>query len=560
MAGNVFTPLSIWKDFLIEEKPVAEIVNEEVIDGVVITRFYIDGKKYKDGSVKIYLTSAKSQALDVVPALFVLPNFEDGIDENLLIDLAKRGYYALSIDLIGNIEGKENFTIYPESISYANYENAKSKLMEVEKDVKGTCWYVWDVATKYALEYLKNLSFVKGIAGLGVSTAATVLWHVCANEKAFFSVAFLFNAGWEAYKDKYETEKTDLSSDMSDEMLKYLAGIGPEAYAPYVNCPIYILSATNSDKFECDRAADTLARVKNKIYTALDYSINHSDYAQKEAYENVIAFFNGVFESSRKINLPITPEIECDVVNGEMIVTAKVEERAKKVRLYASEQTEEPSLRAWIRQEEKKVGEENVVEFKYLPYDSTDKVFFFVQAEYDRGFTLSSAIVMKKFNHGEVKTRRKQNILFSARNQDTAYSMVALKTDGTPIDLEGEVKASIKSGPMNIDGVYSKGGLITYKVNADGDKPIDDAILMADIYVKEDAEVKISLLCSMKTEDFIEYSYTLNLKGGEIWHNVKMEMNRFKSEEGRVLKSYSNVNALKITTDKEYLINNVLWV
>jgi hypothetical protein len=43
--------------------------------------------------------------------------------------------------------------------------------------------------------------------------------------------------------------------------------------------------------------------------------------------------------------------------------------------------------------------------------------------------------------------------------------------------------------------------------------------------------------------------------------NVKIEMNKFKTAEGRALKGYADIQAITVNVeDSEYLINNVLWI
>jgi hypothetical protein len=51
------------------------------------------------------------------------------------------------------------------------------------------------------------------------------------------------------------------------------------------------------------------------------------------------------------------------------------------------------------------------------------------------------------------------------------------------------------------------------------------------------------------------------LLGGDVWHNVKLTINRFKTAEGMALKSYENIDAIEFNVQGvKYLINNALWV
>ena len=53
----------------------------------------------------------------------------------------------------------------------------------------------------------------------------------------------------------------------------------------------------------------------------------------------------------------------------------------------------------------------------------------------------------------------------------------------------------------------------------------------------------------------------VNVFGGDVWHNVQLEKNRFKTAEGMVLKSYEKIDAIEFSVDEgEFLLNNALWV
>ena len=83
---------------------------------------------------------------------------------------------------------------------------------------------------------------------------------------------------------------------------------------------------------------------------------------------------------------------------------------------------------------------------------------------------------------------------------------------------------------------------------------------MLDVFSKQKATLEVKLI----TDYFgnkTEYLTRVDILGGDVWHNVKMEINRFKTVEGMPLKSYQKVTAAEINViDSEYLINNALWV
>ena len=137
-------------------------------------------------------------------------------------------------------------------------------------------------------------------------------------------------------------------------------------------------------------------------------------------------------------------------------------------------------------------------------------------------------------------------------------------------DQDGQGKANlntykngiveVKKGPMGINGAHSPKGLLTFKINAKTDRPQERAMLMFDIYSKEAGAMAVKLIADYFGEK-TEYFAWVTVMGGEVWQNVKIELSRFKTEQGMALKDFSKINAMEfVQTDKEFLVNNALWV
>ena len=113
---------------------------------------------------------------------------------------------------------------------------------------------------------------------------------------------------------------------------------------------------------------------------------------------------------------------------------------------------------------------------------------------------------------------------------------------------------------MGIEGVGCNGGLLSFIIGSKKYKPTDGAMFMIDVYAKEKATLTIKLITNYFGNK-IEYLYTTNILGGDVWHNVQIDMNKFKTVEGMSLKEYAKLEAIEIDVkDSEFLINNALWV
>lgn len=565
MAGTILTPNAIWKDFFIDGAVASEIKDERTENGVIITRLYLDGRKTADGQVKIFGVMAKSAQISLSPAILLVQNFEDGTDERIVVDLAKRGYTVLSVDLEGKKEGKADYTVYPDSVSYADYRNVKDSLMKVEGDACDTCWYEWTCAARYALKFLKDLPEVTSVGGFGIADAATVLWQVAGTDELLDCAVFALNAGWGGYRGIYKFGGK-VEPQFSDDMYKYIAGIEPQSYAMHVKCPVLMLSATNSNVYDCDRAYDTVSRIKEDVYKAVHYSVGYRERISGEAYRNAVIFF-GEFLMRGKTENPVVPkelDIKCEVTGGKVVAEVATEsENLAEISLYVAEEAADPAVRCWRRVTEYSKTEEGKFVFDYSPYPLSGLVTMFAQARYKSGFTVCSNIIGKRFAEEEITFEYKDYIIYSSRTKDAESVLCAANQTGdypNHVNINDRKRIVVKKGPISIEGATCEWGILTFKVGAQKYKPKDDAMLMLDVYVKEDGVFTVKLISDYfgaKTE----YVASVKLIGGDVWHNVQLDRVKFKTAEGMSLKSYEKINAVEFNADGgEYLINNALWV
>lgn len=564
MAGAILTPTALWKDFSIEEQINVEVVSEKKDGDVIFTYFYFNGRKVKDGVVNIYGVIAKSVQQSVaMPAILTVGDFEGNIDEKVMSDLANRGYVAMAIDLEGRKDGKENFTKYPESIGYANYEIVKDNLCDIAKDVRHSCWYEWTCVVKYAIAYLKSLPEITKIGGFGIGQGATALWEVAGSDNSLDCAVFALNTGWMAYRGTQKFGSV-IEPQFNDSVYKFVAGVEPQTYALHVGCPTLVLSSTNSKLYDVDRAYDTVDKISKDVYKAIHYSIGYRERVSGEGYQVATVFMdNCLVKGNGGADLPKETDIKCEIVDGKIKVTVVCDPKnLTELALYSSEEITDSKLRSYEKTTNYEKCDEGYV-FYHTPYQRSGTAIFFAQATYKNGFAMGSKVIAKKFSDSEIGFSHKVNVIYSSRN-DNAESIFApsyVDTDRyVSVNVTKDEDVKLKKGPVGISGVYSPLGLTTFKVNAFKDKPQDDALLMFDVYTKENTTLTVKLV-----SDFYgartEYIAYVNVLGGEIWQNVKLELIKFKTVDGMGLKSYKKIEAVQfVVDDKEYLVNNALWV
>ncbi len=563
MAGSILTPSAIWGSFKTGKLEIAEIIGEYRDGNVLFTRFYLKGKTVKDGFVKIYCSMARIIGKEKTPAVFIVQDFKDGADETFAAYLAKRGYAAFVFDIAGDTGVIGNRSIYPKSLGFANYVNAKNTMGEVKGKVIDTCWYEWGCVARYAYRFFKAQPFVDRIGAIGVGEASTVLWQLAATEKDLSCAVFANNAGWSAYRGKYKFAGKQ-EENFSDNTVKYLAGIEPQTYAVHIKCPTLVAVPTNSDKFDGDRAHDTATRLQGGIYTAVNYAVGSTRAVDNGVLKDVEIFLNEFLVNGKDgSSLPNPVEIKSEIDGGKILIEVMpCKENLKSVCVYAAEEVINPALRAWKKCTDYEMKDENTFVFEYAPYPESAIATFFAMATYKNGFTVCSTVIAKKFTPKEVNNAYKDTIIYSSRipNSASVFSS-AQEPVGRPtgVRLKSDNTVKVKNGPVDIEGINCYGGLLTFKIGAEKYRPKDDAILMLEVFAKTSGVLTVKLVADYfgnKTE----YIAQANLAGGNIWHNVKFNKSNFKTAAGMGLKSYKKIQAIEIDVDCDYLVNNVLWV
>ena len=300
MSGNFLTPTAVWKNFTTGGAVKAEIIREFIHRGVSVTHFRISGRKTADGEVGIYAVMTRKAQLTLAPAVVVVQEFNDGADTALAKKLAEQGYSVLTVDLAGatetNLQRKTEgvdcpYTLYPESLNYAVYDEETENKAEINGDARATCWYEWARVIRYAVEYVKTNPLITKVGVLGIGKAATPLWQVLAADCGISCAVIVANAGWKGYRGINKFDGTP-EPQFSDDALKYLAGVEPQAFAAHVKCPLMLLSPTNSPDFDIDRAYDTVSRISENIYTAVDYSVGGRQAINAECFNGALVFMN----------------------------------------------------------------------------------------------------------------------------------------------------------------------------------------------------------------------------------------------------------------------------
>ena len=559
--NEILSPVMLWRDFEIKRPLQESKTSEEVFDNVIYSDVYFSGRETAGGRVRVFGVYAKSRVVKATvksAALLVIPDASETVDLEIVNRYVRQGYSVLMIDYRGEAIGVDNYTRYPECISYANYFRRGTKMDRCDESARETCWFEWTSVARYALDYLKTRRGIESVGVIGIKSGADVGWQLCSmcgeSVKCFVP---LFNAGGRAFCGYFKNGEEDMP--MGDERLRYLAGVDASAYMQYMRVPTLYLAPTNSLYSDVERGLDALSRFPKETPLYVNFSPRMCDVLDERSLRDVDLFL-AKHLLGFGVDFPAEPKITMNVDGRSVVVAVEesdyAEAKVKKVSVYLAEGGEDPLFRNWLELKPSEFSE-GVQKFSYLIQKTCSFISAFAVVTYRNGFTLSSKIALRKFP----KIRfPKSNLIYSNRYAlvgTSAYTL-AEKAD-CRLFFTGEYPVSMSVCAGGISGVKTNGGLIFYRFDSELYKIGEFALLKADVFAREKGLLKIALI----TGDggaIKEYAATATVRQGGVWNNILIKFSDFKSAENRSVENYSLVKAIRFESEFDYALNNVLVI
>ncbi len=562
ISPTILSPVMLWENFVASLPLKESNISEEVYGDVVYRDMYFYGRDTEDGRVRIYGVYAKSKSTGKKSnkgAILILPDACDTVNYDLINVYVSQGYSVLMIDYRGEWEGVENYTKYPKCISYANYNVSKDKLDEVEITAKQTCWYEWAAVAKYAVSFLKSRLEVEKVGVLAIRNGANVGWMLCGTDARVDCFVPCFGAGWRGYRGIYKNNSQELRAN--DSLLRYLAGVDAHAYAQYVRCPVFFMTATNSSDFDFDRSVDTMMRISEGVINYTNYTPHLRDVLNKESKRNIDLFF-AKYLLDFKLLFPKEPVLTCavegDTVTCDLELDFSELKRPKNITVYVAEGGSNPANRDWNTAKMLKGLREDKRSFVYKIVGNCDFVTLYAVIEYRSGVTISSKSVCKKANFVNPLP---QKLLYASKDKLGSFTVYNLKDKsvGGLFFLE-EGYIDYLPGANGINGISSPYGLVSYKINNGNVLLSSSSIVLFDCYVEEFTTLKVVLMAELSPLETVDYCSYVDLRGGSIWQNVSLKAGDFKNSARLSIKDFSKVVGIRFETETKCIFNNILII
>ncbi len=552
MTETILTPITLWNSFD-DTLPLKEVqLNTFTLNNAVYSQVYFSGRQVGLERVRIFGLCAM-QKNESKGSILILPDVVDTIDGELVNHFVNLGYDVLSIDLRGKFLADGECTKYPDEISYANYALSGDTFDKVANLASQTCWYEWTAVGRYAVSYLKSKRPNNKIGVIGIRYASNVLWQLSATDSRIDASTFLFGAGWLAYKgvNKYD-EKASI--ELNEERYRFIAGVEAQSYASYVKCPVLYLSTTNSERFDVERALDTLSKLPNQDLCWFNFTTVAKEVLDEHSLIDINLFF-GKFIAGQDVILPKIPEIEIDY-DGEQIfynLDYSNQEDVSSVFVLSSCNDVRTSDRVWYNVMPKQ-SEDGKKVFRQKIYGKVDFEIAFAVVKYANGFTISSRLEFEKIDASS--SSKTPSVLFCSLKQLVNFVVEDLKTP-----LLGNVFAKsrlyqIKKGPYDIQGIFSENTLTSYAVRKIVNSIEEDSFIKFDAYspLMDNLLIKIML----KNKSYFEKSCCLT--GGEFWQSVQIPISEFKDENARTLKDFEQIESISLSSSGAFMINNFILI
>ncbi len=557
--SNILTPSSLWKDFNdgLDLCPVK--LEEKVEDGIKYEYVTFCGRDTGEGRVLIYAVFASSVDNPSADGVLVLPDGGQTVDERLLKMFVENGYSALMVDYRGKWEGAERYTVYPDIISYANFATCGRFKDYVDESADKTSWYEWVAVGIYSVKYLLARVQNKNIAVVGLRDGGEIAWKLAYCTRLACAVT-VCAGGWKVYAgyDKFGGEEPELD----EERHRFLAGIDSQAYAPYVNCPVLMLCSTNDPDFDYDRAYDTFSRINPEYAeeSVISYSVRANACVGMNSLKDMFMFLD---RSVKRRNVYVSKPAEITVSVDEdenLIATATFDDfgEVSKFKMFMAEDCINSKLRDWFEVEYKRKKSDTEHEFYLNVYEKTSIVFLLCCVTYTNGFTVWSKIVVKKINGQFRNSQPKSNVLYSCKRGIDCFTIADYRANsiGDTIINSDEVLPKIVTKAKGLKGLYSAGGLSTFRLNSPQFSPRADSIIKLDVCADSDC---VLVLIMENLSGGEAYVNKVSVVGG-VWQSVLLKSQQFKNDNGKPLSDFAQGLHFVIKCNAPYAINNVMWL
>lgn len=529
------TPESVWEDFDPEAGPLEEeILKEWSESGAEYKEVYfsavVNGEK-----ARVYGIYAAPQQSGRYPALLHLHGGGQTVAPDWLKTWTGRGYAILTINSHGKWPNRERYTLYPTALSQGNHRRAGSFLRATEPNLRNCSWYIWAAVNRQALTYLAQQDKVdeKRMGIFGISMGGTTVWHVAIDKRVKAACA-IYGVGWNdhaLFDERYDESKPRPEPLLHQKI--WNSSMAPQAYPPYIRCPVLFLNASNDQHGNLDYVFDTMSRMRNDVPWRVAITPHYRHHIGKPEGNDLLLWMDTWLKNGPK--WPKTPGTKLEIDgHGNPVMRLEVDDTQpiERIVVYYNIGQAENKARYWREVEPVGMGRDWIAQLPTT--DVEENLVAFANVYYENGISLTGTVVAGiPARMGAATANDRPSLrIYDGRMGVKGWTTESPCTDPIP---PIPVPLMLKQGPNGEMGIapenqYRK--LMTYKIGDPEWRGPDGACLRFKVYSKSEQKIAIKVADRVVSHQANEYYAVISLKGGEDWQAVVLPAHRFKSSKG----------------------------
>lgn len=552
METNILSPIALWADYdpgAVKLK--ANFLKYETDErGVVDFEVYLscDTNTEKETPL-IYCTGSIPKANYKNATIIYINGFNTFKLEEMYDRFIPTGYGIVTFDYLG-ISDREHYTIYPESLKFANYIYCEDHLYSYVNSPKDSCSYVWSKMCRNVITFIKKfLGEDNKIYLRSSNEGGHIAWPVAGMDNRVEGLITTNNAGWFKLKGIFRFLETAQEYDFSEESLRWMSSCSPQAHAKFVSCPVLYLSGTNTDLTTIDRVDKTLDLTVNDGNNRVCLCANLTNTLNASARDTLANWLDNVYEGTI---MPQTPSVSFEVDDGAVYARMDYDDslEIEKLTIFYSYNEINSEFRHWDRI---LVSSNNPMTQIDVRYGDT-RIFAFASVRYKGGLHFTSLPQMLNL------TKYKVNMVAPKHTRIIYERKQGLNAWAVDNITGASYMPELKTGAYDILGVTAfKGDLSTFYIADKNFERTETSILQFDCYSEKERILEVEL--SVEANDFAydHYRVSIKLTGGE-WQKISLAHADFKTSELVALKNWDRVKKLSFIDIDNTLINNLIWI
>ena len=307
--AEMLKPPEVWKDYDPDKGDYEEEIVKEWDGGDTHYKDVYISVRVNGQKIRMVCQYAAKKGARKLPAMLCIHGWmgTSAIDRRFL----ERGYAVMSYDYCGRRGDRKNYTRYPEALKHGNM---LSRSNVPRPNVRATSDYVWYALARRAVSYLAARPEVdkNRIGANGFSYGGTVVWSLGMDTRVK-AIASFHGVGWNRFHrgrvHKYDLTPSNARPSEDDKV--YIAGIAPEAYPPYIRCPVLFLNGSNDHHGNQDRSYDTLNRLPKGVPWACAQQVR--GHHQTDTVRHGLYLWMDKWVKGRNVAWPANPTSEIKI-------------------------------------------------------------------------------------------------------------------------------------------------------------------------------------------------------------------------------------------------------